>query len=185
MDLVYSQPLKELLQVSSYFKEQLIVLVKTNESEIKVKQKGQIPCYLVDEKTDLNKVKNKRKAVFGSSVKMNEFAVKINADFLIMPSNEKQFFDLGLAKKLADNNTCVVLMFEELLNKNSFERQLFWKNYLEVVRYCKKKKTRFLVASGNKDPMNLKHPLVRKSLAVMLGLNEDVAKKCLTNCLRD
>ena len=27
MDIVYAQPLKELLQVSTYFKEQLVVLV--------------------------------------------------------------------------------------------------------------------------------------------------------------
>ena len=179
MDLVYGQPLKELLQISSYFKEQLIILVKTDASEKAAKQAQQIPCYLVDENTDLNKMKNKQKAVLGGSVKANEFAVKINADYLLQPSNEKQFFDLGLAKKLADNNTTVVLMFEELLDKNSFERHQFWKNYLEVVYYCKKKGTKFFVASGNKEPLNLKHPKVRQSLAQLLGLDEVNAKKYL------
>jgi RNase P/RNase MRP subunit p30 len=179
MDLVYSQQLKELLQISSYFKEQLIVLVNTELSEKQVKQKEQIPCYLVDIKTDLNKIKNKSKAVLGGSVKNNEFAVKIKANYLLQPSNEKQFFDLGLAKKLADNNTTVVLMFEELLNKNSFEKHQYWKNYIEVVRYCKKKGTKFVVASGNKDPLNLKHPKVRQNLAILLGLDQNLAKKYL------
>jgi len=173
MDIVYVQPLKELLQVGTYFKENLIVLVNNEIAEKKVKQAGQIPCYLVNESTDLNKIKNKKKAVLGGSVKSNEFAVKIKADFLLQPSGEKQFFDLGLAKKLADNKTIVVLMFEELLDKNSFERHLFWKNYIEVVNYCKKKKTSFFVASGCKDPLNLKHPKIRSALAQTLGLSEN------------
>jgi RNase P/RNase MRP subunit p30 len=179
MDIVYAQPLKELLQVSTYFNEQLIVLVANELTEKKVKQAGLTPCYLVDKKTDLNKLKNKKLAVMGGSVASNEFAAKIKADFLLSPSNEKQFFDLGLAKKLADNNTIVVLMFEDLLSKNSFERHLVWKNYIEVVRYCKKKKTKFIVASGCKDPLNLKHPKIRISLAGTLGLDKKIAKENL------
>jgi RNase P/RNase MRP subunit p30 len=179
MDIVYGQPLKELLQLSSYFKEQLIILVTTEIQEKKAKQRELIPCYLVDEQTDLNKIKNKKKAVYGGSVKANEFAVKIKADFLLQPSNEKQFFDLGLAKKLSDNKTCVVLMFEELLDKNSFERHLYWKNYLEVLRYCKKKGTKFIVASGNKEALNLKHPRVRQSIMELLGLDNEKAKEYL------
>ncbi len=181
MDIVYGQPLKELLQLSSYFKEQPLVLVSNELQEKKVKQKELNPCYLVDEKTDLNKIKNKKKAVLGGSVKNNEFAALIKADYLLQPSNEKQFFDLGLAKKLADSNTCVVLMFEELLEKNSFERHKYWKNYLEVVRYCKKKGTKFIVASGSKDALNLKHPKVRQSLMELLGLEKEKAKKYLEN----
>jgi len=177
MDIVYPQPLKELLQVSTYFKEQLIVLVLNDIQEKKVKQAEQIPCYLVDEKTDINKLKNKKIAVKGGSVKSNEFAVKIKADFLLQPVSEKQYFDLGLAKKLSENETTVVLMFEELLDKNSFERHLFWKNYLEVVRYCNKKNTKFIVASGCKDPLNLKHPKIRRALASTLGLKENILKK--------
>lgn len=176
MDIVYPQPLKELLQVGTYFKEQLIVLVLNEIQEKKVKQAGQIPCYLVNEKTDINKLKNKKIAVLGGSVKNNEFAVKIKANFLLQPSGEKQFFDLGLAKKLNENNTTVVLMFEELLDKNSFERHLFWKNYLEVVKYCNKKNTKFVVASGCKDPLNLKHPKVRLALSETLGLKQELLK---------
>jgi RNase P/RNase MRP subunit p30 len=181
MDIVYGQPLKELLQLSSYFKEQLIILVTNEIQEKKAKQRELIPCYLVDEKTDLNKIKKKKIAVYGGSVKANEFAAKIKADYLLQPSNEKQFFDLGLAKKLVDNNSCVVLMFEEMLNKNSFERHLYWKNYIEVVRYCKKKGTKFIVASGNKEALNLKHPKVRKSMMELLGLDEFKAKEYLEN----
>jgi RNase P/RNase MRP subunit p30 len=179
MDLVYGQPLKELLQISSYFKEQLFILVKTEASAKAAKQAGQTPIFLVDTQTDINKIKNKKKAVVGGSVKANEFAVKIKADFLLQPSNEKQFFDLGLAKKLADNNTTVVFMLEEFLGKNTFERHLYWKNYLEVVRYCKKKGTKFFVASGNLDPLNLKHPKIRTNLAIILGLEEIKAKEYL------
>lgn len=84
---------------------------------------------------------------------------------------------MGLAKKLFDNNTTVVLMLEELLEKNSFERHLYWKNYLEVVRYCNKKQTNFLVASGCKDPFNLKHSKIRECFAQMLGLKKDLIKK--------
>ncbi len=177
MDIVYPQPLKELLQVSTYFKEQLIVLVLNDIQEKKVKQAEQIPCYLVNEKTDINKLKNKKIAVLGGSITANEFAVKIKANFLLQPVSEKQFFDLGLAKKLSENNITVVLMFEELLEKNSFERHLFWKNYLEVVKYCNKKNTKFIVASGCKDPLNLKHPKIRLALASTLGLKEEILKK--------
>ncbi|MDD4251095.1 MAG: hypothetical protein PHX27_02795 [Candidatus ainarchaeum sp.] len=177
VDIVYKQPVKELLQIGTYFKEKVIVLVENEIDEQVAKKKEFIPCYLVDEKTDLNKIKKKKKAVFGGSVKKNEFAVRIKADFLIQPSNDKQFFDLGLAKKLFDNNTTVVLMLEELLEKNSFERHLYWKNYLEVVRYCNKKQTNFLVASGCKDPFNLKHSKIRECFAQMLGLKKDLIKK--------
>jgi RNase P/RNase MRP subunit p30 len=179
MDIVYAQPLKELLQISSYFKEQLIVLVKDEAGEKIAKKRELIPCFIVNEKTDLNKLKKKRKAVMGGSVKANEFATKIKADFLLQPSNEKQFFDLGLAKKLSENGTIVVLMFEELLGKNSFDRHLYWKNYLEIVRYCKKKKTKFVVASGCKEPLNLKPGKVRQSIAQTLGLTNEEAKKAL------
>ena len=183
MDIVYSQSLKELLQISSYFKEQLIILVSNEIQEKKVKQAGQVPCYVIDDKSDLNNFKKKKTAVIGGSIKDNEFAVKVKANFLLQPSNTKQFFDLGLAKKLFDNNTTVVLMFEELLDKNSFDRHLFWKNFLEVVRYCKKKGTRFVVASGNKDPLNLKAPRVRECIAQELGLTREVAKKFSSECV--
>ena len=70
-------------------------------------------------------------------------------------------------------------MFEELLGKNSFDRHLYWKNYLEIVRYCKKKKTKFVVASGCKEPLNLKPGKVRQSIAQTLGLTNEEAKKAL------
>jgi len=179
MDIVYGQPLKELLQVSSYFKEQLIVLVNTELQEAQVKKKYLKTCFLVNEKTDLNKIKNKKKAVIGGSVAANEFAVRIGANYLLQPCNEKQFFDLGLAKKLADNNTMVVLMFEELRGKNSFERHQYWKNYLEVVDYCKRKGTKFIVASGGADPLTLRPIKVRQALAEILGMPAIKAKEYL------
>jgi|GEM_PF-1191512 len=180
MDVVYAQPLKELLAVSTYFKEQLIVLVTTEKDEKVAKTNSLIPCYLVSEKTpqsDLQKLSQKKKAVIGGSVSANEFAVRIKADYLLQPSNTKQFFDLGLAKKLSDNKTIVVLMFEELMKANSFERHQYWKNFVEVVRYCKLKKTKFIVASGTKDPLLLRPPKVRESLAVILGLPQELARE--------
>ncbi len=179
VDIVYKQPVKELLQISTYFKEKLIILVDNEKDELIAKKKEMIPCYLVNEKTDLNKLKKKRKAILGGSIKSNELATKINVDYLLQPSNEKQFFDLGLAKKLSETNTTVVLMLEEFLAKNSFERHLYWKNYLEIVRYCKKKKTKFLVASGCKDPLNLKPSKVRQAMAELLGLEKTKAKEYL------
>ncbi|MBT4870044.1 MAG: hypothetical protein HON47_00525 [Candidatus Diapherotrites archaeon] len=180
MDLVYGQSLKELLQISSYFKEQLIVLVSTELAESAVKKKSLKTCFIVTPKTDLNKIKNKKKAVVGGSVKLNEFAVKIKANFLLQPVNEKQFFDLSLAKKLAENKTTVVLMFDELRKKNSFERHLYWKNYLEVVNYCKRKGTKFIVASGGDDPLALRPRKVRRALAEILGLDAKKAKEYLS-----
>jgi RNase P/RNase MRP subunit p30 len=184
MDVVYAQPLKELLQVSTYFKEQLIVLV-TNEKDEKVAKSNDLfACYLVNEKTpqnEIQKLSQKKKAVLGGSVSANEFAVKIKADYLLSPSNEKQFFDLGLAQKLVDNNIVVVLMFESLLKSNSFERHQYWKNYLEVVRYCKMKGTKFIVASGSKDALHLRPKKVREALAVLLGLDSVKAKEYLEN----
>ena len=183
MDVVYVQPLKELLQVSTYFKEPLVVLV-TNEKDEKVEKTNElIPCYLVLESTpesDLQKLSSKKRAVLGGSVKSNELAVRLKADYLLQPSNTKQFFDLGLAQKLADNGTVVVLMFEELLKANSFERHQMWKNYVELVRYCKLKKTKFIVASGTKNPLLLRPPKVREALAVLLGLPEDKAREYLS-----
>jgi RNase P/RNase MRP subunit p30 len=102
--------------------------------------------------------------------------VKIKAEYLLQPSNTKQFFDLGLAKKLSDNGTTVVLMFEELLKANSFERHQYWKNYIELVRYCKLKKTKFIVASGTKDPLLLRPRKTREALAVLLGLPQELAR---------
>ena len=180
MDIVYYQPLKELLQVSSYFKEQdLVVLVSSEAQEKKVKAANLIPCYVVSEKDDLNKFKKKKLAALGGSVKANEFAVKAKADFLLQPSNTEQFFDLGLAKKLADKKISVVMMLEEMLSKNSFERHKFWKNYLEVVNYCKRKNAPFFVASGCKEPLNIRPRKVRKALAETLGLPAEDAKKFL------
>jgi len=175
MDIVYNQPLKELLAVSSYFKEKDILILVTNEVlEKKAKQAGFIPCYLISEKasdSDIQKIKSKKKAVLGGTIKSNEFAVRIKADFLLQPSNTEQSFDLGLAKKLTNNNTCVVLMLEDLLSKNSFEKHKYWKNYLEVVNYCKRKSTRFFVASGCKEPLNMRPKKVRTAMAETLGLS--------------
>ncbi len=180
MDIVYTQPLKELLQITTYFKEQVIVLVENEKDEKVAKQNGFFPCYIVSENTkDLQKLLSKKKAVLGGSIKSNEFATKIKADFLLQPANTKQFFDLGLAQKLVDNNTTVVLMFEELMKKNSFERHQYWKNFLEVVKYCKLKKVKFIVASGTKDPLHIRPRKVRVALAEILGLNKELAEKYL------
>lgn len=179
MDVVYTQPLKELLAVASYFKEKVVVLVENERDERVARQNNLIPCYLVNDKTDLQKVVGKKKAVLGGSIKDNEFAVRVKADFLLQPSNVKQFFDLGLAKKLADNNSIVVLMLEELLKANSFERHLYWKNYVEVVNYCRIKKTKFIVASGCKDPLHLRPKKTREALATILGLPCGLAKQYL------
>ena len=104
MDIVYNQPLKELLAVSSYFKEKdILILVGNDTSEKKAKQAGLIPCYLVSDKasdSDIQKLRGKKKAVLGGSVKSNEFAVRIKSNFLLQPSGTEQAFDLGLAKKL-------------------------------------------------------------------------------------
>jgi len=178
-DIVYAQPLKELLQVGTYFKEKLILLVNGEINYQKAKQSEMIPCLVLSEKDDLNSIKGKRTAVIGGSIKANEFAVRIKADFLIQPSGTKQFFDLGLAQKLSDNGTTVVLMFEELMDANSFERHAIWKNYIEVVSHCKKKNTRFIVASGCKDPLHLRPRKVREALAVTLGLDTALAQKYL------
>jgi len=181
MDLVYTQPLKELLQITSYFKENVVVIVDNEKDEKVAKTNSLIPCYLVDESTkDISKLSQKKKAVIGGSIKANEFACRINADFLLQPSNTKQFFDLGLAQKLFDNGTIVVLMFEELMSKNSFERHQYWKNFVEVVRYCKMKKVPFIVASGTKDPLHIRPRKVRSSLAQMLGLDNESAEKALS-----
>ena len=98
--------------------------------------------------------------------------MKIKADFLISPSNTKQFFDLALAKKLAENNTTVVFMFEEFMKLNSFERHLYWKNYLEVVNYCKLKKTKFVVASGSKDALHIRPKISRIALQKCLVIRK-------------
>jgi RNase P/RNase MRP subunit p30 len=181
MDIVYTQPLKELLQITTYFKEQVIVLVENEKDEKVAKQNGFTPCYLVSDTTkDIQKLYSKKKAVLGGSIKANEFATKIKADFLISPSNTKQFFDLGLAQKLADNGTIVVLMFGELMKKNSFERHQYWKNFLEVVKYCKLKKVNFIVASGCNDPLHIRPRKVRVALAEILGLTNDLAEKYLS-----
>jgi RNase P/RNase MRP subunit p30 len=188
MDIVYAQPLKELLQVSTYFKEQLVVLVANEKDEKVAKSNGLFSCYLVNEKTpqnELQKLSQKKKAVLGGSVSSNEFAVKIKADYLLQPSNEKQFFDLGLAQKLADNGTVVVLMFEDLLKSNSFERHQYWKNYLEVVRYCKMKGTKFIVASGTKEPLHLRPRKTREALAVLLGLEQGKANEYLEEQIKE
>ncbi len=187
MDIVYAQPLKELLAVSTYFNEGLVVLVSTEAQEKVAKDAKMVPCFVVSSKTpqsELSKLSKKKKAVIGSDIKENEFAVKINADFLLQPSDTKQCFDLGLAKKLADNGAVVVLMFEELLKANSFERHQYWKNYVEIVRYCKMKGTKFIVASGAKDPLHLRPAKVRESLAVLLGLPSGLAKDYLEDGLK-
>ncbi len=172
MDVVYLQPLKELLQLSTYFKEELVVLVQNESQESIVKKSGLIPCFVVSESTkDLNKIKS-LKAVIGGSIKTNEFCARIKADFLLQPSNTKQFFDVGLAKKLSDNNTTVVFMLSDFIDKNSFEKHQFWKNYLEVAKHCRKKKTKLLVASGSKDPLLLRAPKVREAMAILLGLSK-------------
>lgn len=182
MDIVYAQPLKELLAVSTYFKEQIVILVNNEAGEKKARESKLIPCYLIDSKTpeaDFQKLSKKKRAVLGGDIKSNELAVRIKADFLLSPSGTKQFFDLGLAKKLSDNKTTVVLMFSDLLKSNSFERHQIWKNYLEIVRYCKLKGTKFLVASGCTDPLHLRPPKSREALGVLLGLPQEKAREFL------
>jgi RNase P/RNase MRP subunit p30 len=177
MDLVYGQPLKELLQVSTYFKENTFIIVSNELQEKKAKQSELNPVYLISQKDNFQNsaLKGKTIAVLGGSLEANEFAVKIKANFLLQPSDKKQFFDLGLAKKLSDNNTKVVLMFSELLKANSFERHLIWKNYLEIVKYCKKKKTPFFVASGSTDALGIRPLKSREALAILLGLSKEEA----------
>ncbi|MCX6803656.1 MAG: hypothetical protein NTY48_03740 [Candidatus Diapherotrites archaeon] len=100
MDVVYAQPLKELLQVSTYFKEDLVVLVSSEAQEKKVREAKLIPCFIVSESTpqkDLQLLSKKKKAVLGGDIKSNEFAVRIKADYLLSPCATKQLFDLGLA----------------------------------------------------------------------------------------
>ncbi|MCX6801269.1 MAG: hypothetical protein NTZ73_03715 [Candidatus Diapherotrites archaeon] len=178
MDIVYFQPLKELLQIGSYFKEKLIVLVENEAQEQKVKKAEMIPCYLVSESTqNIQKLSSKKKAVLGGSVKANEFAVKAKVDFLLQPSGTKQFFDLGLAKKLAEAEIVTVLMFAELLDKNSFERFQMWKNYSEIAFYCKKKKAKFVVASGAKEPLYLRPEKMREAIAIILGADRNRMKE--------
>ncbi|MEI7961969.1 MAG: RNase P subunit p30 family protein [archaeon] len=187
MDIVYAQPLKELLAVSTYFKETVVVLVTTEANEKVAKEAKMVPCFLVSPSTteaELSKLSKKKKAVLGTDLKANEFAVRIKADFLLNPSDSKQNFDLGLAKKLALNGTMVVLCFEDLLKANSFERHQYWKNYLEVVRYCKLKGTKFVVASGCKDPLHLRAPAVREALMILLGLPKNIAKDYLSGELK-
>lgn len=175
MDVVYTQGLKELLQITNYFKEATIVLVENDKDEKVAKTNGFVPCYIVSESTkDIQKLSSKLKAVVGGSVKSNEFAVRIKADFLLQPSNTKQFFDLGLAQKLSDNKTTVVLMFEELMGKNSFERHQYWKNFTELVRYCNMRKVKFIVASGAKDPLHIRPKKVREALATILGYKKEL-----------
>ncbi|MFA5357617.1 MAG: RNase P subunit p30 family protein [archaeon] len=178
MDIVYFQPLKELLQVGAYFKEELVVLVENEAQELKVKKAEMIPCYLVSENTqNIQKLVSKKKAVLGGSVKANEFAVKAKVDFLLQPSGTKQFFDLGLAKKLAEENITTVFLFSELLDKNSFERFQMWKNYSELAAYCKKKKARFFVASGAKEPLYLRPQKMREAIGIILGANVKSGKE--------
>jgi len=182
MDIVHTQPLKELLQVSTYLNESLIVLVSNEKDEKVAKTNNLIPCYLITDKTpenEIQKIKGKKRAVLGGSVQSNELAVRLKVDYLLQPSDTKQNFDLGLAQKLSDNGTVVVLMFEDLLKANSFEKHQYWKNYLEVVRYCKLKKTKFIVASGCKDPLHLRPRKVRESLAILLGFPSSYAKQYL------
>ena len=139
-----------------------------------------IPCYLVSDKasdSDIQKLRGKKKAVLGGSVKSNEFAVRIKSNFLLQPSGTEQAFDLGLAKKLSVNGTYVVLMLEDLISKNSFERHKYWKNYIEVVDYCKKKNTKFFVASGCKEPLNMRPKKVRTAMAETLGLSAEKANE--------
>jgi RNase P/RNase MRP subunit p30 len=160
-----------------------------NEKDEKVAKTNDLfACYLITDATpenEISKLNSKKRAVVGGSVKANELAVRIKADYLLQPSNTKQFFDLGLAQKLSDNGTTVVLMFEELLKANSFERHQYWKNYVELVRYCKQKKVKFIVASGTKDPLLLRPPKVRESLAVLLGLPADKAKEYLEEKIKE
>jgi RNase P/RNase MRP subunit p30 len=182
MDIVYTQPLKELLAVSTYFKEQLVVLVTTEKDEKVAKTNGLFPCYLINDKStesEIQKLKSKTIAVLGGSVKANELAIKLKANYLLQPSDTKQYFDLGLAQKLSDNGTIVALMFGDLLKANSFERHQYWKNYIELVRYCKQKKVKFIVASGTKDPLLLRPKKVRETLAVLLGLPRELATRYL------
>ena len=180
MDIVYLQPLKELLQVGTYFKEEIVILVSNEIQEKKAKQSGLIPCYLVSESTkEIQKLSGKCKAVLGGSIAANEFAVKIKADYLLQPCNTKQFFDVGLAQKLADAGTTTVMMLADLIVANSFERHQYWKNYIEVARYCMKKKAKFIVASGCSDPLHLRPGKVREALAMTLGLPQNLAKQYL------
>jgi RNase P/RNase MRP subunit p30 len=87
---------------------------------------------------------------------------------------------LGVAQKLANNGTIVVLMFEELMSKNSFERHLYWKNFIEIARYCRMKKVPFIVASGTKDPLHIRPRQARLALAQVLGFDRDRAEKYLS-----
>ena len=51
VDIVYAQPLKELLQVSTYFNEPLIILVNNETQELAAKKASLTPCYVVSEET--------------------------------------------------------------------------------------------------------------------------------------
>ena len=147
-DIVFFDDLKVLQKHAKYLDVDNYIIAKKfrDSNEIKeLKQNSDFEiCHLIDSNNqkEVNRFQNFADciAVLGGDVTVNKFAASSkHVDFLIRPViADKLSFDTGIANLLLQNEITVVLPFSQILNANSFQRTMLFRNYIFTAKICKK-----------------------------------------------
>ena len=138
-------------------------------------------CLIVDHKSVSNIHKLKSKVDFVAmegkdiSTSKNALSNKL-VDFLLMPfSGDKEFFDTALANLALQNKVSIVLSFSDVLNSSTSQFDLHLKNYLLLVKICKKYKVNLHVFSGARNEYEMRSTKNLSSLLSVLGMSQEEA----------
>lgn len=202
LDLVFFENSLDLKAFAKKFSQEFIICKAfKNDFELKqLKEKAKAEnfktCHLMlnANMQELQKFRQKTDfiAVFGKNIQRNKFAVSSDkVDFLLMPCStaKKPEFDAALARLAGENKVCIAIFFSEFLNAKPEELQDLLRNYIFVLRLCKKFKIQVAVFSGAKSVQELRQVKDfasflgllgfdrEKSLNQVRGLSEFLAKK--------
>lgn len=188
LDLVFFDNSADLKLFSRKFNQEFIVCRQfKNDFELKqLKERAKLDgfktCHLLlnSNQQELQKFRQKVDfiAVFGKNIQRNKFACSSSkVDFLLMPCStaKKPEFDSALARLASDNKVCIALLFSEFLNANPSELQDLLRNYIFVLKLCKKFKIKTAVFSGAKSAQEIRQVKDFASFLCLLGMNRENA----------
>lgn len=190
LDIVFFDSLQDLKLLGKKLSQELAVCrAFRNDFELKqLKERlsgsGVRVCHLMQSanQQELQKLRQKVDfiAVYGKNVQRNKFACSTgNIDFLLMPcsASKKPEFDAGLARLAFENKVCIALSFSEFLNASSSELNDLLRNYIFILRLCKKFRLQVAVFSCARTPSESRQVKDFASFLCLLGLSRELALK--------
>jgi RNase P/RNase MRP subunit p30 len=167
-DIVFFDDLKALQKHAEFLDVGNYLIAKKFKSADEIKElkknKNFEACYLLDSNNqkEISKFQNFADsiAVLGGDVTINKFAASNkHVDFLIRPViADKLSFDTGIANLLLQNEITVVMPFSQLLNANSFQRTMLFRNYIFTAKICRKFGIDFEIMSCAQSEHELRAP---------------------------